>query len=333
MLTPRENLIETVRGGNPDRYVNQFEALEIQWASPQDVRYPDAEYGGEPAKNCWGVTFVWPEGTPGPFPIHDDDHLVIKDVDHWRDYVKMPETDFPESEWEWIVAEAEKVDRTRQFVTATVWPGLFENCHHLMGMEEACMNLLLEPDTMHDLIKFIQEYELKLAEQIIDHIHPDALYRHDDWGSQISTFMSKEVFDEFYLEPTKQVYDYWRSRGVELIIHHSDSFAETFVPEMVEMGIDVWQGAMSTNDLPRIAREYAGKLTIMGGIDNGIVDRVDWTPEKVTAEVERVIDWVDSPYFIPNTTYGGPISAYEGVYEAVSEAIDRVNKKRFANSM
>ena len=51
MQTPRENFLETVRGGKPDRYSNQFEALALQWCSPQDVRHPDAEYGKGPAKH------------------------------------------------------------------------------------------------------------------------------------------------------------------------------------------------------------------------------------------------------------------------------------------
>ena len=42
MLTPRQNMYETVIGGNPDRYVNQFEALKIIWSTPQLVRYPDS---------------------------------------------------------------------------------------------------------------------------------------------------------------------------------------------------------------------------------------------------------------------------------------------------
>ncbi len=29
MLTKRENLLETIRGGNPDRYVNSYEPFEI----------------------------------------------------------------------------------------------------------------------------------------------------------------------------------------------------------------------------------------------------------------------------------------------------------------
>ena len=29
MLTKRQNFLETIRGGNPDRFVNQYEFLEM----------------------------------------------------------------------------------------------------------------------------------------------------------------------------------------------------------------------------------------------------------------------------------------------------------------
>lgn len=331
MLTPRENFLETVRGGQPDRYSNQFEALALQWCSPQDIRHPDAEYGKGLARNCWGVYFNWPKGTPGAFPVQDAEHILIKDIEHWKDYVQMPETIFPEEEWVWIVEEAGKVDRTQQFVTAVQWPGIFENCHHMMDIEECMVNFYEEPEIMHEIIEMITEYEIRMAKEIIEHIHPDALYRHDDWGSQKSTFMSNQMFREFLLEPTKKIYSFWKENGVEVIIHHSDAYGESMIPEMIECGIDVWQGALSTNDLNKIAKEYKGKLTVMGGINNGIVDREDWTKEKVIKEVNRVLDWTASPYIIPNTTFGGDISTYDGVYQTVTDAIDEYNKTKYKN--
>ena len=39
--------------------------------------------GGQ-ATNLWGVTAIWPEGTPGPFPLTDDEHLLLKDVIEWK---------------------------------------------------------------------------------------------------------------------------------------------------------------------------------------------------------------------------------------------------------
>lgn len=326
MLTPRENLLATIRGGNPDRYVNQFEPFALQWATPQDLRFPDVEYGGKPVKNCWGVTTSWPKGTPGPFPVHDAESILIKDVIHWKETVKMPDTNFAEAEWEPLIAEAEKVDRNQWIVTSCLWPGLFENCHNFMDMEECMVALYEEPEAMHDLIAYITEYELKLAEQICSHIHPDAVYRHDDWGSQKSTFMSQSMFQEFYLEPTKQIYQYYKEHGAEIIIHHSDSYCETFVPDMIEAGIDIWQGALSTNNIPEICEKYGDKITVMGGIDNGKIDREDWTQEKIDEEVSKVCRWAGKKSFIPDTTFGGDASTYEGVYEAVTKSIEKLNQ-------
>ena len=111
MLTRRQNLLETIRGGHPDRYVNQYEALGMIFGNPYTAASPNPEYGKPPIKNAWGVTMVWPEGTPGGFPIHDEEHIVCKDITHWRDYVKAPRLDYSDAEWEPFIAEAEKVDR------------------------------------------------------------------------------------------------------------------------------------------------------------------------------------------------------------------------------
>lgn len=68
MLTRRQNLLETIRGGHPDRYVNQYEALGMIFGNPYTAASPNPEYGKPPIKNAWGVTMVWPEGTPGRIP-------------------------------------------------------------------------------------------------------------------------------------------------------------------------------------------------------------------------------------------------------------------------
>lgn len=106
-------------------------------------------------------------------------------------------------------------------------------------------------------IEYLTEWELELAEGICSNLHPDALFHHDDWGGLDSTFMSPAMFDEFLLEPYKEIYGYYHSHGVELVIHHSDSYAATLVPSMIEMGIDVWQGCMETNNLPNRSENMA----------------------------------------------------------------------------
>ena len=51
-----------------------------------------------------------------------------------------------------------------------------------------------------------------------------------------------DMFREYYLDAYKKVYGYYKDHGVQLIVHHSDSYAANLVPSMIEMGIDIWQG-------------------------------------------------------------------------------------------
>ncbi len=325
MLTKKQNLIETIRGGNPDRYVNQFEAFTLQRATPFYEHNPNPKRGELNVVNAWGIAKSFPEGTPGPFPVHDDEHVVIKDITRWKDYVTVPNIVFSEEEWAPYVEEASKIDRNECFVTGFVAPGVFEQCHYLMEISKCLMNFYLEPDAMHEIIEMITEWELLYAAEMCKYIKPDALLHHDDWGSQKSTFVSPEMFKEFFLEPYKRIYGYYKNHGVEVVIHHSDSYGATLIPYMIDMGIDIWQGCMRSNNIPEMLRAGGGKLSFMCGIDNADVDRPGWTPELAEAAVKRAVSDGARHYFIPCMTGGGPGSTYPGVYDTVSAAISRIN--------
>ena len=327
MLTKRQNMLETIRGGSPDRYVNQYEALALIRRTPYSAKNKRAVMGGGPVKNAWGVWNEWPAGHPGSFPMHDAEHLLCKDITKWRDYVKAPSLDFTEEDWAPFVAEAEKIDRSEYFATMFVAPGIFEQTHHFQEISTALMNYFVEPECTKELINYIADWEIAYAEQICKYLKPDAIFHHDDWGSQTSTFISPEMFEEFLLPAYKRVYGYYKDHGVELIIHHSDSYAATLVPYMIEMGVDVWQGCMCTNNIPELIKNYGEKLTIMGGIDSAAVDRADWTPDMVEHEVCRVCDECGSRHFIPCITQGINVSTYPGVYDCVSEVINKLTLK------
>ncbi len=316
-LTPRENLIETMKGGKPERFVKQYEAFGIVFTAANRAR--NNPKPGELNKiNNWGVTISWADGQPGAFPVHTPDKIVCKDIEEWQEYVKKPSLQFSEAEWEIDQAAVEKIDRSKQWVMPFVAPGIFEQCHYLAEIQNVLIAFYDCPDELKELIKYITEWELELAEVTCDHLHPDGLFHHDDWGTQINTFTDPDMFAEFFLEPYKEVYGYWKSRGVELIAHHSDSYAETLVPYMIEMGIDVWQGVMTTNDMPKIIKEYGDKITLMGGINSASVDYEGWTKDVVDAEVKRACDWCGPYHFIPGASQGLGVSTFPGMYDYIT---------------
>jgi hypothetical protein len=328
MLSKKENLMETIKGGKPDRFVKQYEFLNMIAEAAFSMR-------GIPmipspiSKDLWGITWNFMEGQIGGFPVHDDEHVVIKDITEWKKYVKKPSIPTDDESWAAAIAHANAIDREDEFVTAMYAPGVFEMTHHLMKMENALMAFYEEPEAMHELIDYIAEFELELAEQTIAHLHPDALFHHDDWGSQISSFLSPEMFDEFLVPAYKKIYGYYKENGVKLIVHHSDSYAANLVPAMIEMGIDIFQGVMNTNNIPELIKKYGGQISFMGGLHSGQLDFPEWTPEVIAKEVERACRENGKLFYIPCITHGGPMSHFPGVYEEINKQIERMSKEMF----
>ena len=331
MLTKRQNMMEVIRGGNPDRFVKQYEGLTFVLNTPYQQQYPMMPEGpGAPTVKCgWGYYNSWPAGTPGAFPLHDPEHLVCPDITEWKKYVKAPDINYTAEDWKACQETIAGIDRNETMVATLIAPGVFEMCHYLCEIQNTMINFYEEPEAMHELIEYITEWELKWAEQICTYLKPDVVFHHDDWGTQKSTFISVDMFREFFMDSYKRIYGYYHDHGVELIIHHNDSYSATLVPTMIEMGIDVWQGCMSVNDLPKLIKEYGKDITFMGGIDNGKVDRFDWNQEMIEEATDQLCRDCGKLHFIPCTTHGLNFSCIPGVYEAVDQEIDKMTKEMF----
>ena len=322
MLTKKQNLRETIHCGNPDRLVNQFEYVSL-FFDPATMAAMGTPVRGGAWYNGWGVRIEFPEHVPGMFPNHSPEYVVCKDVTKWRETVHAPKTEFTDEEWAPFLAPLAEIDRNEVFVAPFVAPGIFEKLHYLMGMEECMMNFYDEPEAMHELIDYLVDYEIRVAKGIIEHAHPDALFHHDDWGSQKSSILSVPMFDEFITPAYEKIYGYYKANGVELIIHHSDSFAGNLVPSMIKMGIDIWQGAMTTNDLAGILDKYTGQIALHGGIDNGKVDHEGWTEEEVVGATKDAIRKYYKKYskFLTQTQI-------EKVYEQERKMMKRLSDRR-----
>ena len=181
--------------------------------------------------------------------------------------------------------------------------GIFEELHYLMGFEDTFINLMEEPEAMHELIAYLGDYRLAMAKLFVEKLHPDAVLSHDDWGSKQSLFMQPDVWREFFKPEYERLYRYFKDNGV-YVLHHADSHCQDIVEDMVDIHIDAWQGVLSTNDIPVIQQQLAGRMVFMGGIDS-VIDREDQTEEEIRAETRRVCDaYGPGGHFIPCLTYG-----------------------------
>ena len=109
MLTPKQNMLEVIKGGNPDRFVNQYEAVQLLF-HPFMFANPLLQPGQENVVNAWGVTNTFPKGVPGSFPVHTPDKIVVKDIEDWKDYVHAPSLKFTQDQWDMVKAQYDAVD-------------------------------------------------------------------------------------------------------------------------------------------------------------------------------------------------------------------------------
>ena len=326
MQTPKEIFLELLKpNGRPERALKQYEALHMCLNDPINTYLRGNRRRGTVSRDRWGTTISFPADAPGAIPVHTDDLTVCPDVTHWEETVHAPDLAANcAAGWEDCRAAARSAAGEEKLLAGFMGTGIFEQCHFLMGFENTLTALYEHPDEMHRLIDYITDYRLGYVKLLIDNLHPDVIFSHDDWGTKDALFMHPDMWRAFFKEPYRRFYGYIRSRGC-IAIHHADSYLVPIVDDMAEIGIQVWQGVLPENDIPALQRHLQGKLVLMGGI-GAAIDRSDATAGEVCDYTRRTIrTCCPGGHFIPSITYGLPGAVYPHIDRYIDETIDAYN--------
>ena len=326
-MTPAQILRETIKkDGKPERQLKQYEAMGFVYGTPVSKFLDIGLKKGGTAVDKFGVTFIYPEDAPGRMPHITAENKALKDITKWKETVHAPDiAGNCQTGWEESLAKGEEIRKEGKLVSVVMGTGIFEQLHFLMGFEDTLTNLYEHPREMHRLIDYILRYRMSYAKTVIDNLHPDLILSHDDWGAKDALFMKEDMWREFFKEPYRKFYGYIRSQGV-IAAHHADSYCAPIVDDMAEIGIQIWQGVLPENNIPRLLAHLDGKLTLMGGVGASI-DRADATEEEIRRYMKEVL-WADCPmgHFIPCITYGLPGTVYKQVDPIIDDEIDRYNR-------
>jgi hypothetical protein len=289
-MNPKEQFLSVLHRESPPKWMgyafNAFaqNGFPVVW---DPVTMLDAAFSGESYVDLWGVTWRHLPTDPGAIPMTTQENKVIKDPANWRDYVTFPEL----SGLDWSGAEAQlsAVDRETTLVMIPSFYGPFERAHALMPFEDLFCAMYETPESMIELFGALTDWKIKALHLVLDKLQPDIIHSHDDWGSRTNLFISPEMFRALLKPHYTRLYGEIKSRGV-LVQHHADCYCQGLECDMTDMGIDMWQGVIPENDIPRIRENTQGKLLLLGGIGQTHIDRADATETDIRAEVRRAID-------------------------------------------
>ena len=242
---------------------------KIAWLCPN---YIASESEGEEVREAdpWGVTSV--EIQSGKATYHEVDRpplAEMEEVEELEDYPDWPDPD--RFDYQAILAKAEKA-RSYGFATLGPWISHFEIYCRMRGLENALMDVLVEPEFLNAALDRIEQIQtdmlIRFFESVEDRV--DMVLVSDDLGTQESQLMSVAHWSEFLQPRLKRWCELIHQHGKK-VFYHTDGAARPFIPHLIDCGIDVLnpiQHICADMDRGELNRDFGKQLIFHGGIEN-----------------------------------------------------------------
>jgi hypothetical protein len=321
IVTPKENLLRALRHDDPGWVPNGLESVVMLWP-------PVVERPASPGLDAFGVAWsLEPGAEGGTYPSHTIP--VVTDLSKWRVQIVFPRLD--DLDWDRVGAEARAIDRHECLVSGFVEMGLFERSYLLLGMEDALIAYLEQPDAMEELVAALADYKIELIERFDDVADLDMVWYGDDWGTQTSLFLPPQTWRRILKPHTRRVYDCMRKRGI-LVNQHSCGKIDAVFDDILEMGADLLNPCQPCNDLPNMKRRARGRITFAGGLDSQFVlGRPGVTPDEVRAEVRtRIDEMAEGGGYVAAPSHSVPYDP--AILDAMNDEIRRYGAAYYANT-
>ncbi len=176
-------------------------------------------------------------------------------------------------------------------VLGVVWSAHFQDACAAFGMETALMNMMSEPEMFRAVINRITEFYLAANGKFYESTQGklDAVLIGNDFGSQTSLMLSRDLIREFVWPGTRALVGQAKAHGLK-VIHHSCGAIRELIPDLIEMGVDVIhpiQALAAGMDAQDLAREFGGRVSFCGGVDAQNL-LVHGTPKQVRRRVAEL---------------------------------------------
>ncbi|MDR0862832.1 MAG: veratrol--corrinoid protein metyltransferase [Oscillospiraceae bacterium] len=297
MLTEKENYLMTLRGEQPE-WVPQFTfgpapgqttTVAVHMFEPPIINQ-HRENGGGP--DIWGVNYVATESTGNALiPDNSSFILPLDNIAKWRDVIKAPSIEG--IDWESMVTkqlDKSGIDRTQTALALNLHMGYFQNLMSFMGFEDGLLSFYEEPDEIKELLEYMSEFYMAVADKVLDIYKPEILTFMDDTAAWANPFISADMYREFILPHHEKWAKRGRERGLHMTMHNCGK-CESVIPMLVDIGINLWDPAQTCNDLKGIKEKYGNKLVFAGAWDAR--DRLlepDVTDEEIRQSVRDSMD-------------------------------------------
>ncbi len=281
MIKPRDNVVLAMQHKVPYWVPNSVTDCDIVLQSAVMERYEGLDSGFDE----FGVEYIYNEEARGP--VLKPGTQKINNVEDWRE-IKFP--DLESRDWKGAVErDTANWDRKNRFSIVSMFNGMFERAHLMMGFENVLIAMMIDPDEIGGWFKRFTDYRVNLIRYIAKYYKPDAVMIYDDYGANDSMMFSPELFRDLIKPQLKRLVDAAHECGMYYLLHGCGYYKPIF-PDIVEIGVDAAHPVQVMNNPVELKNKYGHEICFLGGYDNvGKLDGDDATEEETRKEARRVL--------------------------------------------
>lgn len=314
-MTPRERVLAAMSHTQPDRVpfswgfgptaemtatLERFLAAQgISWQKlrmvVEDIRYIDLRYTGPdlpPGRDIWGIRRRAMKYDGGAYdeidyyPLAGIEDPSALDTYPWPaptayDYARIREG---------ILA----ADPERRYATKFGGGNPFEIYCWMTGLEEALVNLLVNPELVKRALDYIADFFIARIERVLEQCadQVDILMYADDLGGQQGLLLSRESFREVVMPCHIRMAEVaHRLAPHAKIMHHSDGSVFDLLPDLMECGVDMLEAVQTDAakmEPERLKASFGDRLAFHGAISvQSLLPHSDTA--HVEAECRRIV--------------------------------------------
>jgi uroporphyrinogen decarboxylase len=180
-----------------------------------------------------------------------------------------------------------------EFATYGMWNSFLENYNSLRGIENALLDLAMEPEMVDYVLDKIEDLQLRILDAFLPKVRGvlDLVYVSDDMGSQNSLLISPEMWQKHFSPRMKRICDKIHSHGMK-VFYHSDGAIAPIIGKLIECGIDILnpiQHICPGMSPGALKDRFGDKVVFHGGVDTQNIMPFGSTDD-VKKEVNMLLD-------------------------------------------
>jgi uroporphyrinogen decarboxylase len=142
---------------------------------------------------------------------------------------------------------------------------LYERAWTLRGMENLLMDMVANPDFVHELLNRIADYNIAQVHEALTY-DIDGVYFGDDWGQQHGLIMGPALWHEFFYPALERMYGEVKRAGKFVMIHSCGDVDELF-DDLIQIGLNCFNPFQpEVMDVFHLLKKYRGRLAFHGGL-------------------------------------------------------------------